>query len=566
MSGIYPANEGGTVLSVYIVPANGFSGNVASPTTTPTITLSTTVTGIIQGDGTSLSSITIGQGLSFIGGLLSNTGATSVSNSDGTLTISPTTGAVVASIALSHANTWTGQQIFTATSDATKGVIIKAFSATQSANLLEVQNSSGTAFLTVGSPVLTGSSLTSNWLNVTATFPTVRTNLTAGIYYNLTTAGSSAQAIIGHFVNLGAGFTGSNSTIAIDAQNLVAGITTNSPLSGGGNVGIQGISSSNTVGNNIAGFFQGTGGIRSFGVVGAATDTVKANSFNIGSVGYAANTGASGIVIGGIFTLDNTESVIFNESAALIANNGAISVPIFIAKVNNTDVFTIGSTGNWTLADATTISVGSTTGTKIGTATTQKLGFYNTTPVIQQTGDLVTGLSALGLITSGTIAAGGLTGVVAPANGGTGIANNASSTITISGNFATTFTVSATTSITLPASGNIANYASTTETSNSATVVAIGGVHHIHTITALAAANTFGVPTIASGSLDNNYKLMIRIKDNGTARGLSWNAIFRASSDLALPTTTILGKTLYLGFNYNIVDTKWDLVSLLNNF
>lgn len=36
----------------------------------------------------------------------------SVSNSDGTLTISPTTGAVVASIALSHANTWTGLQQF----------------------------------------------------------------------------------------------------------------------------------------------------------------------------------------------------------------------------------------------------------------------------------------------------------------------------------------------------------------------------------------------------------------------------------------------------------------------
>lgn len=34
----------------------------------------------------------------------------SVSNSDGTLTISPTTGAVVASLALGHANTWTGLQ------------------------------------------------------------------------------------------------------------------------------------------------------------------------------------------------------------------------------------------------------------------------------------------------------------------------------------------------------------------------------------------------------------------------------------------------------------------------
>ncbi|NBW09197.1 MAG: collagen-like protein [Caulobacteraceae bacterium] len=38
----------------------------------------------------------------------------SVSNSDGTLTISPTTGAVVASLNLANANTWTGQQTFTA--------------------------------------------------------------------------------------------------------------------------------------------------------------------------------------------------------------------------------------------------------------------------------------------------------------------------------------------------------------------------------------------------------------------------------------------------------------------
>ena len=37
----------------------------------------------------------------------------SVSNSDGTLTISPTTGAVVASLALGHANTWTANQVTT---------------------------------------------------------------------------------------------------------------------------------------------------------------------------------------------------------------------------------------------------------------------------------------------------------------------------------------------------------------------------------------------------------------------------------------------------------------------
>ncbi|KKU17993.1 MAG: hypothetical protein UX28_C0003G0171 [Candidatus Pacebacteria bacterium GW2011_GWA1_46_10] len=43
---------------------------------------------------------------------LGTTGVTSVTNSDGTLTISPTTGAVVASLNLGHANTWTATQTF----------------------------------------------------------------------------------------------------------------------------------------------------------------------------------------------------------------------------------------------------------------------------------------------------------------------------------------------------------------------------------------------------------------------------------------------------------------------
>jgi hypothetical protein len=41
---------------------------------------------------------------------LSGVSVTSISNTDGTLTISPTTGAAVASIALGHANTWTARQ------------------------------------------------------------------------------------------------------------------------------------------------------------------------------------------------------------------------------------------------------------------------------------------------------------------------------------------------------------------------------------------------------------------------------------------------------------------------
>jgi hypothetical protein len=45
----------GTVTSVSVVPANGFSGTVATPTTTPAITLTTTITGTLQGNGTAIS-------------------------------------------------------------------------------------------------------------------------------------------------------------------------------------------------------------------------------------------------------------------------------------------------------------------------------------------------------------------------------------------------------------------------------------------------------------------------------------------------------------------------------
>ncbi len=49
------ASGSGTVTTVSVVSANGFAGTVANATTTPAITLSTTITGILKGDGTAIS-------------------------------------------------------------------------------------------------------------------------------------------------------------------------------------------------------------------------------------------------------------------------------------------------------------------------------------------------------------------------------------------------------------------------------------------------------------------------------------------------------------------------------
>lgn len=80
----------------------------------------------------------------------------------------------------------------------------------------------------------------------------------------------------------------------------------------------------------------------------------------------------------------------------------------------------------------------------------------------------------------------------------------------------------------------------------------------IYIVTALAAGATFGAPT---GTPVQGQKLIIRIKDNATARTLAYNAIYRAIG-VTLPTTTVISKTLYLGLIYNATDTKWDVVAV----
>ena len=53
-------NGSGTVTSASVISANGFAGTVADASTTPAITLTTSITGVIKGNGTALSAATAG--------------------------------------------------------------------------------------------------------------------------------------------------------------------------------------------------------------------------------------------------------------------------------------------------------------------------------------------------------------------------------------------------------------------------------------------------------------------------------------------------------------------------
>jgi hypothetical protein len=93
---------------------------------------------------------------------------------------------------------------------------------------------------------------------------------------------------------------------------------------------------------------------------------------------------------------------------------------------------------------------------------------------------------------------------------------------------------------------------------DSATPTPAGDSQDMFTVTALAQAATFGAPT---GTPTDGQKLIIRIKDNGTARALSWNAIYRVIG-VTLPITTVISKTAYIGLIYNNADSKWDCVAV----
>ena len=63
----------GTVTSVSVTSANGFAGTVATATTTPAITISTSITGLLYGNGTAIAASTISAPLSYSAGTLSIT-------------------------------------------------------------------------------------------------------------------------------------------------------------------------------------------------------------------------------------------------------------------------------------------------------------------------------------------------------------------------------------------------------------------------------------------------------------------------------------------------------------
>ena len=95
-------------------------------------------------------------------------------------------------------------------------------------------------------------------------------------------------------------------------------------------------------------------------------------------------------------------------------------------------------------------------------------------------------------------------------------------------------------------------------TTSSATPRINANTTDIFDLTAQAATGAFQVPT---GTATDGQGLVIRIKDSGTARALSWDTGtggFTAGG-ISLPTTTIASKVTHIGFMYVTANSlnKW---------
>jgi hypothetical protein len=94
--------------------------------------------------------------------------------------------------------------------------------------------------------------------------------------------------------------------------------------------------------------------------------------------------------------------------------------------------------------------------------------------------------------------------------------------------------------------------------SSAATITPTADSGNQYCINALATNATINAP---SGTPGDGQKMLLRIKDNGVSRTLSWSASYRVIGT-TLPSTTTASKITYVGCVYNAPDGVWDVVAV----
>lgn len=273
----------------------------------------------------------------------------------------------------------------TAAAAARKGLIVQG-AASQTANLQEWQNSSGTALSVVDSAgnFGIGTSAPTNTLVVRATLPTIGTEATGFSHSFAATAYSRANQVGSFSTNsstnggaifTGIGKSGATALLFIGATNETAPTIAPTVFASAKRSGTDTAAIASS--EKAFSFYNGAAGWS----IGTELLTVLGN----GNVGVG--TTAPSALIHGISTTEQLR-LGYNASnhfSTTVGSNG--STTFALTGTSPTFTFSQGVTfsDGITIADAKNIILNTTTGTKIGTSTSQKLSLWNATPIVQPT-------------------------------------------------------------------------------------------------------------------------------------------------------------------------------------
>lgn len=359
--------SGGTVTSVSVVSANGFAGSVATATSTPAITISTTITGILKGNGTAVSAATnaditgylltgyvsgagtvaatdsILQAIQKLNGNITAlvTGVSSVSGTSNRITVSPTTGAVVVDISSSYVGQATITTLGTiATGTWNASLITGTYGGTG------VNNGSST--ITIGGNVTFSGAFATT---VTVTGTTTVTLPTSGTLYGTATGSiTSSQLATSLSDETGSGAAVFGTSPTISAAAISGTWTGNATFSGALNFTASGINvnASNSTyrttngGSNITAnsLFDLGGSASTAGSLGIILDN------NATGLGFTAANGTRRILRGAIVLTDLTNTAGSEAGGLAFLTQSGGTAASEKARFASTGEFLINTTTN----------------------------------------------------------------------------------------------------------------------------------------------------------------------------------------------------------------------------